>query len=123
MNTEANLLNTALPQGLRALAPSPGTEAAGQTGPTPGFRRSATVRKKSLTNDDLGIKRVPTIADFNNLLSSEGGATGGINISTTSRSGSKSSVVAERKGSYREDSLAMDLIRLLTIAKMGNSPK
>ena len=111
-------------QGIHILAPPPGTgigtdPASGQTGST-GLRRSATVRKKSLTNNDLGIKRVPTIADFSNLL--EGGA--GLNLSMTNRSGSNSSVVAtERKGSHREETLAVDLLRLLTIAKMGNSPK
>ena len=116
-------------QGIHILAPPPpGTSAgtgmdlasAGQTGST-GLRRSATVRNKSLTNNDLGIKRVPTIADFNNLL--EAGA--GFNLSMTNHSGSNSSVAAatERKGSHREETLAVDLLRLLTIAKMGNSPQ
>ena len=113
-------------QGIHILAPPPGTgmdpASAGQTGST-GLRRSATVRNKSLTNNDLGIKRVPTIADFNNLL--EGGA--GLNLSMTNHSGSNSSVAAaaaaERKGSHREETLAVDLLRLLTIAKMGNSPQ
>ena len=41
----------------------------------------------------------------------------------TGLSGSNPSVAGERKGSSREDTLAIDLLRLLTIAKMGNSPK
>ena len=95
-------------------------EASEQTGSTPsGFRRSATLRNKSLTGNDFGIKRVPTIADFSNLLSSDGT----LNLSMTGLSGSNPSVAGERKGSSREDTLAIDLLRLLTIAKMGNSPK
>ena len=111
-------------QGIHILAPPPGTgtgmdPASGQIGST-GLRRSTTVRKKSLTNNNFGIKRVPTIADFSNLL--EGAA--GLNLSSTNHGGSNSSVVAaERKGSHREETLAVDLLRLLTVAKMGNSPK
>ena len=115
-------------QGVHALVPlAPGMEAAsGGHTPSIGLQRSATVRQKSLTNDNLGIKRVPTIADFSNLLSIEGGGGApGLNLSMTSHSGSNQSVAGpgERKGSNRDDSLAVDLLRLLTIAKMGNSPK
>ena len=115
-------------QGVHALAPlAPGMEAA-SGGHTPSFRlqRSATVRQKSLTNNDLSIKRVPTITDFSNLLSIEGGGGApGLNLSMTSCSGSNQSVAGpgERKGSNKDDSLAVDLLRLLTMAKMGNSPK
>ena len=114
-------------QGVHALVPlAPGMEAAsGGHTPSIGLQRSATVRQKSLTNDNLGIKRVPTIADFSNLLSIEGRGAPGLNLSMTSYSGSNQSVVdpGERKGSNRDDSLAVDLLRLLTMAKMGNSPK
>ena len=107
-------------QGIHALSPLPGTEASGAT--PVGLRRSATVRNKSLTNNDLNIKKVPTIADFNSLLSNTANE-GGLNLSTTSYSGSNPSVAGERRGSCRDDLLAMDLLRLLTIAKMGYSPK
>jgi hypothetical protein len=40
----------------------------------------------------------------------------------TSCTGSNPSVAGERKGSCRDDSIAVDLLRLLTMAKRGNSP-
>ena len=113
-------------QGIHALQPLTGTVA----GPAPGHgvRRSATVRNQSLTNNDLGIKRVSTCTNISLL---EGGT---LTLSQTNlsrlrqtdapyRSGSNPNVAAERqrRQSSREEALAMDLLRLLTVAKMANS--
>ena len=118
-------------QGVHCILPPPSGSgiSAGPTGH--GFRRSATVRNKSLTNNEFGMRRVPTIADFNNLL--EGNS---LNLSQTNlshlrpmadvplRRGSNPNVTTERKGSVsRDEALAVDLLRLLTVTKMANTPR